>query len=164
LLKEYGKSFYGERTKEVKMKRNKTPYQRATAGILLLIALLFGFDASPAGKNPCSEDIAKFCGDTGPGRTALLECLEAHETHLSDACKSYEGELGEAREETREEIVQQIKILQTCRDDIAKLCKDVKPGVFGIATCLKEHTKELSPSCLEAVNAARGPEEGKKIK
>jgi hypothetical protein len=146
------------------MKRNKTPYQRVTASAFLLIALLFGFDASPAARNPCSEDIAKFCGDAGPGRTALSECLEAHETQLSDACKSYEEKLGEAREETSEEIVQHINILQACRDDIAKLCEDVKPGVFGIATCLKEHTKELSPSCLEAVKTAREPEGGKKIK
>jgi len=34
-----------------------------------------------------------------------------------------------------------------CADDIAKFCKDVKPGGGRIATCLKEHERDLSPAC-----------------
>ncbi len=34
-----------------------------------------------------------------------------------------------------------------CTDDIAKFCKDVKPGNGGIARCLREHENDLSPAC-----------------
>jgi hypothetical protein len=34
-----------------------------------------------------------------------------------------------------------------CADDISKFCKDVKPGGGRIASCLKEHEKDLSPAC-----------------
>lgn len=34
-----------------------------------------------------------------------------------------------------------------CAEDIAKLCKDVKPGGGDLARCLKEHEIELSPAC-----------------
>jgi hypothetical protein len=36
-----------------------------------------------------------------------------------------------------------------CADDIAKFCKDVKPGGGRIANCLKEHEKDLSPACTK---------------
>jgi hypothetical protein len=146
-----------------KMKGNKTHNPTVAAGALLLIALMFSFDVSAGGQNPCSEDIAKFCGETGPGRTALFECLEAHETQLSEACRNYEGKIG-GRRESQEEIMQQLRIRQGCEADIAKLCPDVKPGVFGMATCLKAHKDELSPSCLEAVKATKGPAEETKTK
>jgi hypothetical protein len=34
-----------------------------------------------------------------------------------------------------------------CKEDAAKLCKDVKPGGGAVAKCLKEHSSELSPAC-----------------
>jgi hypothetical protein len=36
-----------------------------------------------------------------------------------------------------------------CAEDVAKFCKDVKPGKGNIAACLKEHEKELSKACSE---------------
>lgn len=38
-----------------------------------------------------------------------------------------------------------------CADDVAKFCKDVKPGGGGMAKCLKEHANELSPGCKESI-------------
>jgi hypothetical protein len=146
------------------MKGNKTQYPMVAIGAFLLMTLMFGLDVSAGGENPCSADIAKFCKDVGPGRTGLLECLEAHETQLSEACRNYEGKLSGTRRESREEIMQQLRIRQACEADIAKLCQDVKPGVFGIATCLKVHKDELSPSCVEALKAARGAAEEAKTK
>jgi hypothetical protein len=42
-----------------------------------------------------------------------------------------------------------------CADDIAKFCKDVKPGGGRLVRCLKEHEKELSPSCKARMEEAR---------
>lgn len=42
-----------------------------------------------------------------------------------------------------------------CADDIAKLCKDVKPGGGRIVKCIKEHEKELSPACRASVGMAK---------
>ena len=38
-----------------------------------------------------------------------------------------------------------------CRDDAARLCKDVQPGEGRVARCLKEHASELSPACKENI-------------
>jgi hypothetical protein len=38
-----------------------------------------------------------------------------------------------------------------CADDVAKFCKDVKPGGAGLSKCLKEHESELSPECKASI-------------
>ena len=38
-----------------------------------------------------------------------------------------------------------------CSGDVAKFCKDVQPGEGRIIKCLKEHEKELSPTCKQQV-------------
>ena len=38
-----------------------------------------------------------------------------------------------------------------CAEDVAKYCKDVKPGKGAIADCLKQHNNELSGSCKDHV-------------
>jgi hypothetical protein len=38
-----------------------------------------------------------------------------------------------------------------CKDDAAKLCKDVQPGEGRIMQCMKEHENELSPACKERI-------------
>jgi hypothetical protein len=42
-----------------------------------------------------------------------------------------------------------------CAADIAKLCKDVDPRKGGIARCLKQHEKDLSPECRASTAEAR---------
>jgi hypothetical protein len=152
------------RVKEEKMKRKEKLYYIVVAGALLAVALIFGFDASAADQNPCSEDIAKFCKDVKPGQRAIMECLEQHESQLSDACKDYEAKMERPRAESREVVMQQMRVRQACRDDVAKFCNDLKPGSGGIAMCLKEHASELSLPCKDAVEAARGGEEERKAK
>jgi hypothetical protein len=125
---------------------------------------MFGCDAFAADQNPCSEDIAKFCKDVKPGWGATMDCLERHESQLSDACKDYEAKMEKPRMESREVAGQQMRVRQACRDDVAKFCNDVTSGSVGIATCLKEHANELSMPCRDAMKAARGGEEERKAK
>ncbi len=42
-----------------------------------------------------------------------------------------------------------------CAADIAKLCKDVKPGGGRLAECLKEHEKEISPACAASIRETK---------
>ena len=134
------------------------------ARLLAAFALMFAASASAADRNPCSEDIAKFCKDIKPGQNSLLECLEKHESQLSDACKDYETKMERPRAEAREVVNQQMRVRQACRTDIAKFCNDVKPGSDGVAACLKNHMSELSAPCGSALAATRGGQEERTAK
>jgi hypothetical protein len=125
-------------------------------GVFFISGLLFGAEVSVAEQNPCSADIAKFCKDIQPGKRAMMECLERNESQLSDACKEYEARMENPRMEAREVALQQMGLRQSCGDDIARFCGDVKPGSGGVQACLKEHMKELSMPCKDAVEAAKG--------
>lgn len=146
------------------MKQNRGYCWATFAGTLLILGLMFTAAASAADQNPCSQDIAKFCKDVGPGRTAIMDCLERHESQLSDACKEYEAKMEGPRVEWREVLMQQKRVQRACRGDIVKFCSDVKSGRGGFATCLKEHESELSTPCKDAVEAARLGSEERKVK
>lgn len=38
-----------------------------------------------------------------------------------------------------------------CRADVAKFCKEVKPGHGRLAQCMKQHEAELSPACSDYI-------------
>ena len=40
-----------------------------------------------AAKKACEPDVQKFCKDTKPGDGAVKQCLQSHETELSQACR-----------------------------------------------------------------------------
>ena len=83
-------------------------------GALFVASLILGAEALAADQNPCSEDIAKFCKDINPGQRAIMECLEQHESQLSDACKNYEAMMESPRAESREAMRQQMMVRLTC--------------------------------------------------
>jgi hypothetical protein len=136
------------------MKHSYGSYSLIIAAGLLLVGLVFGVNALAADQNPCSEDIAKFCKDVKPGRIAMMECLEQHESQLSDACRDYEAKIENPRMESRERGTQQKKVNQACKNDVVKFCSDVKPEGGGIASCLNAHADELSSPCKDALRAA----------
>ncbi|MCX5845501.1 MAG: cysteine rich repeat-containing protein [Deltaproteobacteria bacterium] len=127
---------------------------------LLCLGLMLYTNASAAVKNPCSEDIEKFCKNVKPGPRAIMNCLEEHESELSNACKEYEAKLEGPRVERKEEIREKIKFRQACKADVIKFCKDIDPVPGGIEKCLNEHKNELSTSCSESIKALK--EEKKK--
>jgi len=126
----------------------------AAAGILCM-GLIFGVTVTSAEKGPCSDDIAKFCKDVKPGGWAIMDCLEEHESELSDACKDSEAKMGGRRVEIREEMRERVKLRQACREDVVRLCNDIQPGPGVVMKCLNEHESELSAPCGERVKAAR---------
>jgi hypothetical protein len=101
------------------------------------LALCIGGPADAQSKNPCADDLARFCRDVKPGGGRLVKCLKEHEKDLSPECKaSIEAARAKAKEAH-----------DACADDVQKFCKDVKPGKGQIVKCLKENEKQLSPEC-----------------
>jgi hypothetical protein len=150
--------------KEERMKQISGLVRTILIAGLFISGLMFGAEAFAADQNPCSEDIAKFCKSPQYNRRAILECLERHESQLSDACKDYEARMENARMESREVAMQQMRVRQACKDDVSKFCKNVKPASNGTAACLKEHGNELSAPCKEALEASKGGAEERKTK
>ncbi len=137
------------------MGKDKRIFLAAWIIALAFVGLIFNADASAAdkNKNPCSEDIAKFCKDAKSDSRSILQCLQEHENELSDACKAHKAKMGSKKLETREEIRATGRFRQACKEDIIKLCKDANPAGGGIIKCLKEHEKELSGPCGESLKA-----------
>ena len=102
------------------MKQINRFYLATLVAGLFFLGLMFGTNSFAADKNPCSEDIAKFCKDVKPDMRSIMECLEEHENELSDACKDYEATMGGGRVESREKTRQQRAFLQACIGDVSK--------------------------------------------
>jgi hypothetical protein len=49
-----------------------------------------------------------------------------------------------------------------CKEDKEKFCKDAKASGKKVATCLKEHSAELSPACKESIEAKKAEQRAKK--
>jgi len=133
------------------MKQMNRVYLAILAAGLLCVGLMFSPGASAADKNPCSDDIVKFCQSIKPGAVALMECLEKNESKLSGACKEYEATLGGKRVERREQVREMAQFRQVCRSDMGKFCNDASPTQGGMLTCLKDHEKDISAPCSESM-------------
>ena len=46
-------------------------------------------------------------------------------------------------------------IREACAADIKAVCAGVKPGGGRIVACMREHTGQLSPDCLQAIQSSR---------
>jgi hypothetical protein len=141
------------------MKQQHTFWQAFIAGIFLLCCSGLAQGVFAADRNACSDDIAKFCKNIKPGWQALRECLEEHETQLSDACKDYEASMERPRVESREAAYRRTRIHQSCKDDVSKFCSGPQSQSRGVETCLNEHASELSRPCRDALKSAKGGEE-----
>jgi hypothetical protein len=118
------------------------------AGLAVAVLGVVFFNWIPANaqaKNPCAEDVAKFCKDVKPGGGRLANCLKAHESELSPACKTSHDQ-AKARAKG---------VHEACADDVQKLCKDVKPGEGRIIGCLKDNSDRLSNECRDKLVAAK---------
>ncbi len=132
------------------MKQNYTTFFPIFVAGIFCLCLLCGTRASATDENPCAGDITKFCKDVKPG--AAMDCLEEHEKELSCECKAYEAKMGGKKVEMREKVRQMKIFLDSCREDMAKFCKDIS-GQSGIEKCLNEHSGELSSPCGELLKA-----------
>jgi hypothetical protein len=99
-------------------------------------------------KNPCKDDLEKFCKGVKPGNGGIMKCLKAHESHLSPACK--------VQEETMKKSFQahgQV-IQDECKAELKKYCSAVR-GPREMFACLGDHGKNLSKGCRAALPPAK---------
>ncbi len=134
---------------------HSTPSGRlARAACMLGLALLaggFSGGAAAAGKNPCAQDVAQFCRGVERGGGRIAKCLNQHAEQLSPVCR----ERLDAAKELHKELV------EACKGDIEKQCKDVQPGGGRIAKCLNQHEPDLTPKCRDKVDEAHDLAKGR---
>jgi hypothetical protein len=95
----------------------------------------------PAEQNarPCAEDAARLCKGVQQGQGRIAHCLKEHSNELSPACK-----------ENMAAMKEKIKdLVQACKADSEKLCRETKPGEGRVLRCLKQHEGSLSVACKQ---------------
>jgi hypothetical protein len=97
---------------------------------------------------PCSDDLARLCGNAGPTQASKRQCLNENLESLSDGCKSLLGEPQQRRTEAGE----------ACGDDAVRLCAGVQPGRnnTGLLNCLRTNASSLTDECRNAIDALPG--------
>ena len=113
--------------------------------IALALALCLVSVTAFAYDRPCAEDVAKFC-PTAKGGGARLECLKAHESEVSPACKA---RLAKGKEQVSE-------LRAKCGDDAKKICPGMEGGAK-LMKCLHVNEEKLSPACKEIMHAKYPP-------
>ena len=96
-------------------------------------------------QGACKADAQKLCADVQPGEGKLLECLKTHKADLSQACAGNMKQVQSALKQASD----------ACEADIEHFCFDTPMGKGGIASCLKQHSADLSPQCKSAVAKAK---------
>jgi peptide subunit release factor 1 (eRF1) len=115
--------------------------------VMLTVAFAFAAQIGFAAEDdrPCVAEIKKFCADIEPGGGRLAACMQKHQAELSPACQARGQQVRERVQEAHE----------ACQDDVAKYCKDIKPGEGRIVACLRTHEKDVSSACKTAMRPAR---------
>ena len=117
------------------------------AVVILGMVPMNGTPANDGTKNPCADDVAKYCKDVTPGGDRLVRCLKQHERELSPECKASQEKARARATEAHD----------ACADDVQKLCKEVTPGGGRIIRCLRDKSTSLSPECRDKLTAEKKP-------
>jgi hypothetical protein len=101
--------------------------------------------AKPAWVVACAGDMTKHCDAEMKAKGDVRPCLAQHEADLSQECKDV--------------FLRKYKILELCKDDIAKVCGGTTDGK-ALGKCFNEKQAELSDKCRAALT--KGSKEQKK--
>ena len=98
--------------------------------------------AAPDGRPPwmvaCDADMKKFCEAEMKANGDVRPCLAKKDTELSESCQAG--------------FLRQYRVLEMCKDDIAKLCTEGSDGK-SIKKCFNEKSDQLSEKCKGALRA-----------
>lgn len=97
-----------------------------------------------AEERPCAEYVKKFCPSERPGTPKAMTCLSSHLSELSEACKK-RVESATATRKTGQDWTPRQRA--SCKNDLVKFCKDVKPGAGRLLACIQSHKADVSAEC-----------------
>jgi hypothetical protein len=125
---------------------------RITSLLTLTLCVFFVASAladdspNPATAGACKADVQKFCKDVKPGHGAIWKCLGDNQSQLSAGCQT---SIADAKAKMGAKLK---TVVEACRFDATKFCKDMKPGDGRIAACLRQHESELTDNCSSVLN------------
>jgi hypothetical protein len=94
-------------------------------------------DARPPWVVACEADMKKHCDAEVKANADVRPCLAKKETELSEDCQRV--------------FVRQYKVLEACKDDIAKHCTDGTDGK-AVKKCFQEKADQMSDKCKSALS------------
>jgi len=96
----------------------------------------------------CDKELKTYCKDVTPGEGRVLACLYAHSDKLSGQC---EYALYDAAAQLERALTALTYVANECRDDLTKLCANIKPGEGRLLQCLDKNSAKVSKRCKEAL-------------
>lgn len=113
--------------------------------VFITIILLAASSLSEAADSEaCHEDMVTYCsGVTQGSKIAIVNCLWAHETEISDAC--WDNISGQKERNQA--------ILKACKTDQRTFCPFIQPktGQEALFDCLRYYSDDLSDACYDAL-------------
>jgi hypothetical protein len=103
--------------------------------------------------NGCNAELARFCAEVTPDEGRLLACLYAHNDKLSTQC---DYALYDAAARLERAIGAVTYVASECRAELETHCAGIAAGQGRVAQCLKDHRRELSPGCDQALTEVGG--------
>ena len=124
--------------------------------LALLIGMSFAQDSGKMmdmkGMGPCHADVELHCKGVEKGEGRIMQCLKEKKENLSAECKTHMDSMKKMSEEIR----------STCKEDMEKLCGDVKKGHGHKMKCMHKHMSELSEGCKAEMGKMKEMRKGKK--
>ncbi len=110
---------------------------------------------SGADKNPCADDMKKYCPGMWPGTPEFQSCMSSHINDVTPACAEF------GRKQMGKHQGKMKPADAACVSDAKKLC----PGLTGtdgpkFMGCMTKHYEELSPLCQKQFKGAKNGKDG----
>ncbi len=96
----------------------------------------------------CEKELTTYCKDVTPGEARILACLYAFEDKLSGQC---EYALYDAAAQLERALNVLSYVVNECRDDLTKLCSNIKPGEGRLLQCIDKNDAKVSKRCKQAL-------------
>jgi hypothetical protein len=96
----------------------------------------------------CDKELKTYCKDVTPGEGRVLACLYAFSDKLSGQC---EYALYDAAVQLERAVNALAYAANECRDDLTKLCSNIKPGEGRLLQCLDKNSAKVSGRCKQAM-------------
>ena len=96
----------------------------------------------------CQEELTTFCKDVTPGEGRILACLYAFQDKLSPRC---EYALYDSVVQLDRTLNNLSYAVTECRDDLEKICSEIKPGEGRLLECLNKNESQVSQRCNTAL-------------